>query len=108
MSTPALADDEIVLAPARPRPADGRQRTQNQVEFETWRTAGGSDCGMAFTSARRLVACLGPDQPWLALPVGALRLILGEAGIPRLVVDPPPAPASEHSSHAHHRENLHG
>ncbi|MFI0740893.1 SAV_915 family protein [Streptomyces sp. NPDC021100] len=108
MSTPTLADEDIVLAPARPRPADGWQQVENKVEFETRRAADGTDCGMAFTSAERLVACLGPDQPWVALPLGALRLLLGEAGVPRVIVDPPTAPASEGSSSWNEREALHG
>ncbi|WP_171161763.1 SAV_915 family protein [Streptomyces sp. I05A-00742] len=108
MSTPTLTDDETVLAPARPRPADGWERTVDQVAFETRRAADGADCGMAFTSAERLVACLGPDQPWVALPLGALRLLLGEAGVPRVIVDPPTAPASEEASHQDEREACRG
>ncbi|MBZ4318076.1 SAV_915 family protein [Streptomyces huiliensis] len=108
MSTPTPADDDIVLAPARPRPADGRQQTEDKVEFETRRAADGTDCGMAFTSAERLVSCLGPDQPWVALPLGALRLLCGEAGVPRVIVDPPTAPASAGLSPRDEREALHG
>ncbi|EME99792.1 hypothetical protein J7W19_10080 [Streptomyces mobaraensis NBRC 13819 = DSM 40847] len=98
MSTTTLADEDIVLAPARPRPADGWQRTEDQVVFEARRAADGADCGLAFTTAERLVACLGPEQPWVALPFGALRLLLGEAGVPRVVVDPPTAHPSEEAA----------
>ncbi|MGK5642145.1 SAV_915 family protein [Streptomyces sp. URMC 126] len=88
MSTPTLADDAIVLTPAHPRLADNRQGAADQVEFETSRTADGRVCGLAFTSAESLVAFHGPDQPWVALPLNALRTMLGEAGVSLVVVDP--------------------
>ncbi|GHF45735.1 SAV_915 family protein [Streptomyces morookaense] len=84
MSAEPLDDNRVVLAPARPGP----EGPGAQVLFETRRTAQGYICGLVFTSAERLVSCLGPDQPWVALPVGALRELLGEAGITVIAVDP--------------------
>lgn len=101
MTSPTLDDGLVVLAPARPRPADGWQRTEDAVEFETWNTAQGAVCSLAFTSSERLVACLGPDQPWVALPLGALRHLLGETGVANIVVDPPSAPPREEGEAAH-------
>ncbi|MGW1200616.1 SAV_915 family protein [Streptomyces sp. NPDC002536] len=80
MSADLLDDHRVVLAPARPG--------SEEVLFETRRTAQGYICGLVFTSAERLVSCLGPEQPWVALSVGALRVLLGEAGISVIAVDP--------------------
>ncbi|MBH1933314.1 SseB family protein [Streptomyces sp. AV19] len=109
MTSPTLDDDLIVLAPARPRPADGWQRTEDGVEFETWHTVRGTVCSLAFTSSERLTACLGPDQPWVALPVGALRHLLGEAGVSDIVVDPPAVPSrGEREDHREEGEAARG
>ncbi|WP_164543462.1 SAV_915 family protein [Streptomyces mobaraensis] len=88
MSTTTLADEDIVLAPAHPRRADGHEVAEDAIAFETRRSATGEVCGLAFTSAEALVSCLGPEQRWVAVPLGTLRNVLGAAGIATLALDP--------------------
>ncbi|MFI1968046.1 SAV_915 family protein [Streptomyces cinnamoneus] len=87
MTSPILSDGHIVLAPARPH-RGGHEGAEDGVVFETSRSATGERCGLAFTSTEALVSRLGPDQPWVALPIGALRHLLGETGISVVAVDP--------------------
>jgi hypothetical protein len=44
---------------------------------------------VAFRSRSALVAALGSAQPWMALPLARLQVILGAAGIGRTLIDPP-------------------
>lgn len=41
-----------------------------------------------FTSTERLVAALGPLQPWAQLPLARASELMGEAGVDLVVVDP--------------------
>lgn len=50
-----------------------------------------SDGGRAlpvFTTVKRLVAALGPDQPWVAVPLRNIQAIMGGVGVDRVVIDP--------------------
>lgn len=76
---------EVVYVPAHPGPdSDGEV-----VRFETRCLPSGEAVGVAFRSRSALVEALGPAQPWLALPLTRLEVILGAAGIRRTLIDPP-------------------
>jgi hypothetical protein len=81
----------IVVAPARP---DVRPGHRGDVIFEVRALADGTRVMPAFTSVSRLVAALGPDQPWVALPLRDIAAIMGSAGVYWVVLDPPPAPGA--------------
>jgi hypothetical protein len=74
---------DIVYVPAHPGPGRG------VVRFETRCLPSGEAVGVAFRSQSALVDALGPDQPWMALPLSRLEVILGAAGIRRTLIDPP-------------------
>jgi SseB protein N-terminal domain len=76
---------EIVLAPARP---DVRPGHDADVVFEVRRASDGRLALPVFTTVERLVTALGPEQPWVALPLPNIQHIVGAAGVPRIVVDP--------------------
>jgi len=82
---------EIVFAPARP---DIRPGHDGDVIFEVRQLADGGRGMPVFTDVKRLVAALGPDQPWVALPLANIRVIMGGAGVDRVVIDPEAEPAA--------------
>lgn len=82
---------EIVLAPARP---DVRPGHAADVVFEVHRLSDGGRALPVFTTVERLVTALGPEQPWVALPLRNLQHIMGAAGVPRIVVDPGAEPGT--------------
>ncbi|KNB52982.1 hypothetical protein AC230_10285 [Streptomyces caatingaensis] len=96
-----LDDEQIVLAPAHPQPAGEHEGMEDSIAFETRRSATGEPYGLAFTSAEALVSCLGPDQPWVAVPLGVLRNLFGHAGVPTVAVDPHALPPRT-EGHAEH------
>jgi hypothetical protein len=77
-------DSTIVYVPAHPGPKPG----SGVVRFETRRLPGGEAVGVAYPSQSALVEALGHAQPWIALPLSRLELILGAAGIARTLIDP--------------------
>ena len=79
------ADDDPVVVPASPVTVGGRRVPALQLRQVR---AGGERVGLAFTSPRRLVAVLGPWQPWLGLLMGAYAQWLASAGVTRVHVDP--------------------
>ena len=79
------ADDDPVVVPASPVTVGGRRVPALQLRQVK---ASGERVGLAFTSPRRLVAVLGPWQPWLGLPMGAYAQWLASAGVTRVHVDP--------------------
>jgi hypothetical protein len=82
---------EIVVAPARP---DIRPAHDGDVIFEVRELSGGGRALPVFTTVKRLVATLGPDQPWVALPLRNIQAIMGGAGVDRVVIDPQAQPGA--------------
>lgn len=76
---------EIVIAPARP---DIRPGHNGDVIFEVREISDGGRALPVFTTVKRLVATLGPDQPWVALPLRNIQAIIGGAGVDRVLIDP--------------------
>jgi hypothetical protein len=76
---------EIVIAPARP---DIRPGHEGDVIFEVRQLSGGGRALPVFTTVQRLVAALGGQQPWVAIPLRNVRAIVGSAGVDRVVLDP--------------------
>jgi hypothetical protein len=76
---------EIVFAPARP---DVRPGHDTDVIFEVRRTSDGGRALPVFSAVERLVSALGPQQPWVALPLRNIQRIIGGAGVDRIVLDP--------------------
>lgn len=75
---------EIVVAPAR---QDVRPGHDGEVIFEVRELSDGGRALPVFTTVTRLVATLGPDQPWVALPLRNIQAIMGGAGVDRVVID---------------------
>ena len=74
-----------MFAPARP---DVRPGHDTDVIFEVCRTSDGGRALPVFTAVERLVSALGPQQPWVALPLRNIQKIIGGAGVDRIVLDP--------------------
>jgi hypothetical protein len=64
------------------------------VIFEVRELPDGGQALPVFTTVKRLVATLGPDQPWVALPLRNIQAIMGGAGVPQVVIDPPVQPGA--------------
>lgn len=60
--------------------------------FEVRELSDGGRALPVFTTVKRLVATLGPEQPWVALPLRNIRAIMGGAGVDRVVIDPQARP----------------
>jgi hypothetical protein len=58
------------------------------VIFEVRRTSDGGRALPVFSAVERLVSALGPQQPWVALPLRNIQRIIGGAGVDRIVLDP--------------------
>ncbi|MFG2617209.1 SAV_915 family protein [Streptomyces sp. NPDC048507] len=69
-----------LLVPVRPGPAGRTARF--------FRTAPGERTAVAFTTAERLTATLGADQPWIRLCEPALRALARPLGIRLVTIDP--------------------
>jgi hypothetical protein len=82
---------EVVLAPARP---DIRPGHAADVVFEVRRLSDGGRALPVFTTVERLIAALGPVQPWVALPLQNIQHIMGGTGVARIVIDPAATPGA--------------
>jgi SseB protein N-terminal domain len=82
---------DIVIAPAR---RDVRPGRSGDVVFEVRALPGGRRVMPVFTTVSRLVAALGPYQPWVALPLGEIQQIMGGAGVYSVVLDPQAGPGA--------------
>lgn len=71
---------EALLVPVRPC-ADG-------YTLRVFRTPLGARTAVAFTTAGRLAACLGPGQPAVRLALPAVRSLAGPLGVTMVSVDP--------------------
>ena len=88
---PAGGPRQIVIAPARP---DIRPGHDDDVIFEVRELSGGGRALPVFTTVKRLVAALGPEQPWVALPLRNVQAIMGGAGVDTVVIDPQAQPGA--------------
>ena len=82
-----------LYVPVRPGPSGCTARL--------FRTPLGGRTAVGFTSARRLVATLGPGQAWIRLAEPALRALAAPLGVTTVTVDPQltaPAPAPVRSA----------
>lgn len=82
---------EIVIAPAR---QDVRPGHEGDVIFEVRAVSDGGRALPVFTTVQRLVATLGPDQPWVALPLRNIQAIMGGGGVDKVVIDPEAQPGT--------------
>ncbi|CCK25111.1 hypothetical protein BN159_0732 [Streptomyces davaonensis JCM 4913] len=69
-----------LLVPVRPGPSGCAARL--------FRTPLGARTAVAFTSERRLIGTLGPEQPWIRLAEAALRTLVSPLGVTTVTVDP--------------------
>ncbi|MFH8344967.1 SAV_915 family protein [Streptomyces sp. NPDC018045] len=76
----------LLFVPVRPGPAGCTARL--------FRTPLGGRTAVGYTSAQRLAAALGTDQPWIRLAEPALRALAEPLGAAVLTVDPRLAPGS--------------
>ena len=82
---------EIVFAPARP---DVRPGHDADVIFEVRQVSGGGRALPVFTTVERLVAALGHEQPWVALPLRNIQQIMGASSVQSIVLDPGAEPGT--------------
>jgi SseB protein N-terminal domain len=82
----------IVFAPARP---DIRPDHRDEMVFEVRRASDGRLALPVFSRLDRLTAALGPDQPWVALPLHNAQVIMGVSGIDRVLLDPDAEPGAQ-------------
>jgi hypothetical protein len=80
---------EIVFAPAHPSAREG-----GEVVFEVHELADGTPVLPVYSSTSRLVAALGPAQPWAAFPLQTMRELMARARVRMVVLDPEIAPGS--------------
>lgn len=80
---------EIVVVPAHPDVRPGHDGT---VIFEVRRLADGDLALPVFSAVSRLVATLGQNQPWVAIPLRNVQAIMGAAGVEQVVLDPDAQP----------------
>lgn len=80
---------EFVFAPAHPLAGGG-----SDLVFEVRERADGTAVLPVYSSTGRLVAQLGPDQPWALLPLRAAREFMATAGVGLVALDPGVAPGA--------------
>jgi len=76
---------DLVYVPAHP----GNQSRPHDVVFEVRGLPDGRRMLPVFTSTERLVATLGPAQPWARLPLAKASELMGAAGVDLVAIDPP-------------------
>ena len=79
------ADDDVVYVPARPV-AEGDERVP-AVELRRLAETG-EPVALAFSTVAALVRSLGPEQPWLGLPMYAFVVWLRTQDVCRIQIDP--------------------
>ncbi len=80
---------ELIFAPAHPE-----TRQSEDLVFEVRELADGTRVLPVYSSTSRLAAALGPAQPWAALPLQAMRELMGKAGVELIALDPDVAPSA--------------
>ncbi|MEV5509517.1 SAV_915 family protein [Streptomyces orinoci] len=58
------------------------------IAFELLQHPSGPAVPVAFTTLEKLVAALGPAQPWLASSIGPFTEAMRDAGLPMVHLDP--------------------
>jgi hypothetical protein len=84
LSGDAMSDTDVVFVPAHPRV----KAAGSDVVFEVRVLEDQTAAGIAFTSKQSLIEALGTAQPWVALPLGRFRELMGSAGVGTVVVNP--------------------
>jgi hypothetical protein len=79
-----VSDTDLVYVPAHPRVKDAG----SDIVFEVRALESGKAAGIAFTSTQELVEWLGEAQPWVAIPLGRFRKLMGGAGVADVVINP--------------------
>jgi hypothetical protein len=74
---------EFVVAPAHPASSHG----DTSIVFEVRESPRGNVVPV-FSDVRRLVAALGPAQPWVVLPLIKIRELAASGGVHEVVLDP--------------------
>jgi hypothetical protein len=75
-----------VFVPAHPRyPGGGRPAV---IALELLALNGTTPVPVAFTTLERLVAALGPAQPWIAVSLGPFAEGMAASGLPAVRLDP--------------------
>jgi hypothetical protein len=81
----------MVVVPAHPDVRPGRG---DNIIFEVRRASDGNPALPVFSAVSRLVAVLGHQQPWVAMPLRKVQEIMGSAGVDRVVLDPEAEPST--------------
>lgn len=81
-------DSDLLCIPAHPEMGD------IGAGLELRRLPTGELVAIGFSSPRRLVEALGPDQPWIGLPAAAFGALAASAGARRVLIDPQSAPGN--------------
>ncbi|MGF1427215.1 SAV_915 family protein [Kitasatospora sp. LaBMicrA B282] len=74
----------LVYAPARP--VQHEERTE--VCYEVRLLPDGTRVLPVYSTRERLVAALGPAQPWAQAPLRAVRAVMGSVGVELVQLDP--------------------
>ncbi|GAA1982831.1 hypothetical protein GCM10009738_72150 [Kitasatospora viridis] len=94
MPRPAsIRPDEQVYIPAHPRYAD-QPGVAPQIGFELLHSTLGGPIPVAFTTVEKLVAALGPAQPWIAAPARSYVQLMRRAGYAPVYLDPQVPPGA--------------
>jgi len=80
----AVSDTDVVFVPAHPRV----KAAGSDLVFEVRVLEDGTAAGVAFTTKESLVEGLGAAQPWVAMPLGRFRELMGGAGVGNVVINP--------------------
>ncbi len=64
------------------------------VIFEVRQVSDGRRALPVFSSVDRLVAALGHEQPWVALPLRNIQQIMGASSVHTIVLDPAAEPGA--------------
>jgi len=77
----------LVWVPAQPAAPAAGEPGEPRVRIEL-RTSGGDAAAVVFSTRARLVAALGPAQPWMVMDAGHLRALLAAAEVRQVLLDP--------------------
>ncbi len=81
-----------VFVPAHPRPP--RDGEPPVIGLELMTGADGEPVSVAFTSLEKLVAALGPAQPWVGALLGTFTEMMTRAGLSPVLLDPAVPPGA--------------
>jgi hypothetical protein len=75
---------DLVFVPARPRVTGGSR----ELTYEVRTMADGTMVLPVFSTVTKLVAALGPYQPWACVPLQAVQADMARSGVPQVALDP--------------------